>query len=97
MQVIDPDDIRTSIFRCHIEPARRRGATSVQLTVSQICQELGTKSSEKRVCSTLRDPRLERDFKVRVLETSGPGCGTAAFTIVLAPEQLVEAKGQAAH
>jgi hypothetical protein len=86
--------ISVHVLRHYIEPARRRGLSTVEVRAGDVHQELGLKNRVASVCTTLESQKFQRENHLSLLRAKGPNSGrstTVTFAYqLLDPATLAE-------
>jgi hypothetical protein len=87
------DVVRRFVVTDYIEPARRRGATSVAVNVGDVHRALGLQGRVPLVCSALRGKKFLEENKLRLVEQTGPPSGLST-TVTLTYEFEAPPQGE---
>jgi len=84
------DEIREYVLRTRLEPARRRGQTTVRVVAGEVHRDLALRNRVPMVCNALRSKELLSAAGARIVGEEGPQSGqstTVAITYELLPQK----------
>ena len=73
------DKIREFVFREYIEPARRRGDTTVTVRAGDVHTKMGLSEGIPAVCSAMGTNKFQYTYGARLVQREGPTNGCNVF------------------